>query len=157
MAMSLASSGNSIGQLIGIPAVALTLAAVGWRSTLFWVGTVFLVVALPLCWFVIRNRPEDIGVSAEESSRGGGGRSLPIVPLYDLPWVQCLHKAPFLLLASSFFTCGFTVTVMGQVADDADVTAFADAGVDRLIVVPWGSSRTALEDLQTFAARFIED
>ncbi|MDX1511582.1 MAG: TIGR03619 family F420-dependent LLM class oxidoreductase [Nitriliruptorales bacterium] len=49
----------------------------------------------------------------------------------------------------------FVVTVMGQVVDDGDVTAFADAGVDRLIVVPWASSRTALEDMQTFATRWI--
>jgi probable F420-dependent oxidoreductase len=50
----------------------------------------------------------------------------------------------------------FTVTVMGQVADDTDVTAFEDAGVDRLIVVPWGSSRTAIEDMQAFADRFLD-
>ena len=49
----------------------------------------------------------------------------------------------------------FAVTVMGQVTEDDDVAAFADAGVDRLIVVPWGSSRTALEDMQAFAARWI--
>lgn len=49
----------------------------------------------------------------------------------------------------------FSVTVMGEIVDDADVAAFEQAGVDRLIVVPWGSSRTALEDLQTFAARHL--
>ena len=25
---------------------------------------------------------------------------------------ECLHKKPFILLTSSFFTCGFTVTVI---------------------------------------------
>lgn len=49
----------------------------------------------------------------------------------------------------------FVVTVMGVVEGDVDITAFEEAGVDRLIVVPWGSSRTALEDMQMFADRFI--
>lgn len=48
----------------------------------------------------------------------------------------------------------FTTTVLGEVATDGDVDAFAHAGVDRVIVVPWRSSRTAVDDLAVFAARF---
>ncbi len=50
-----------------------------------------------------------------------------------------------------------TVTVMGEVASDADVAAYEAAGVDRLIVVPWTRSREALAGIESFAARFIED
>lgn len=48
----------------------------------------------------------------------------------------------------------FTTTVLGAVTGDADVDAFAAAGVDRVIVVPWRSSRTAVADLEAFARRF---
>ena len=47
------------------------------------------------------------------------------------------------------------VTVMGQVSDDADVEAFAAAGVDRLIVVPWRRSPEAVESIAAFAGRFL--
>lgn len=43
------------------------------------------------------------------------------------------------------------VTVLAHQPTTDDVRAFADAGVDRLIVVPWTSSRTALDDLRSFA------
>jgi hypothetical protein len=44
---------------------------------------------------------------------------------------------------------------MGQVADDAEVEAFAAAGVDRLIVVPWRRSPEAVEAIGSFAERFL--
>lgn len=110
LAFSIAAAGSSLGQLLLIPALALMLAALGWRSTFFWSGAMVLVLLVPMCFFIIRNRPEDMGLTSAEN---GGGRKGParVVP-YDLPWVECLHKTPFILLLSSFFTCGFTVTVI---------------------------------------------
>jgi probable F420-dependent oxidoreductase len=49
----------------------------------------------------------------------------------------------------------FLVVVGGAVADDADVDAFAAAGVDRLIVSPWARTRDVAGGLVTFARRFI--
>jgi len=43
------------------------------------------------------------------------------------------------------------VTVMGQVAEPADLERWAEAGVDRLIVVPWARSREALDGIRRFA------
>ncbi|MEE9276150.1 MAG: MFS transporter, partial [bacterium] len=111
LALSIASTGSSLGQLIGIPAIALALAWWGWRSAFFWVGVAFLLITLPVCLFVIRNRPEETGPDGGEAAPAAAAKSVRVVP-YDLPWVQCLHKTPFLLLASSFFTCGFTITVI---------------------------------------------
>ncbi len=47
------------------------------------------------------------------------------------------------------------VTVMGTVAHRSDVERFAEAGVDRLIVVPWRRSRDAVDGLTRFADRFL--
>ncbi|MCX7620739.1 MAG: TIGR03619 family F420-dependent LLM class oxidoreductase [Acidimicrobiales bacterium] len=49
-----------------------------------------------------------------------------------------------------------TVTVMGQVTAPADVEQWEEAGVDRLIVVPWRRSSEAIDGLRRFAERFIE-
>ncbi|MFE9327610.1 TIGR03619 family F420-dependent LLM class oxidoreductase [Nocardia sp. NPDC052278] len=46
----------------------------------------------------------------------------------------------------------FEITVGGEVRGPDDLTAWAAAGVDRLVVTPWRSSRTAVEDLRDFAA-----
>ncbi len=111
LAFSIAASGSSLGQLLIIPALALMLAALGWRSTFFWSGAAVLAVIVPICFFTIRNRPEDVGLTSADAPAGGKKSPTRVVP-YDLPWVQCLHKKPFVLLLSSFFTCGFTVTVI---------------------------------------------
>jgi probable F420-dependent oxidoreductase len=49
----------------------------------------------------------------------------------------------------------FTVTVGGDVASPDDVAAYADAGVDRLIVSPWRRSREAIDGLRTFATALV--
>jgi probable F420-dependent oxidoreductase len=49
----------------------------------------------------------------------------------------------------------FTVTVGGAVEDDADIDAFAAAGVDRLIVSPWARTRDVSDGLAGFARRFL--
>jgi len=49
----------------------------------------------------------------------------------------------------------FSVTVGGSVTDDADVEAYAAAGVDRLIVSPWARTRDVPGALATFARRFL--
>ncbi|MCU1372886.1 MAG: luciferase [Actinomycetia bacterium] len=46
----------------------------------------------------------------------------------------------------------FTVTVESQTVDKADIEAWEDAGVDRLIVSPWARSKDALEGMRALAA-----
>jgi probable F420-dependent oxidoreductase len=48
----------------------------------------------------------------------------------------------------------FTVTVMGGPANAADVDAYREAGVDRLVVAPWRRSAEAADGLREFAAAF---
>ena len=49
----------------------------------------------------------------------------------------------------------FTVTVGATVSGEADVDAFAAAGVDRLIVSPWSRTRDVPDALAAFAARYV--
>jgi probable F420-dependent oxidoreductase len=48
----------------------------------------------------------------------------------------------------------FEVTIGGQVNDPDDVEQWERAGVDRLIISPWRSTRDAIESCRAFAARF---
>jgi probable F420-dependent oxidoreductase len=47
-----------------------------------------------------------------------------------------------------------SVTVMGDVEEASDIQRWEEAGVDRLIVVPWARSREAVDGLRRFAERF---
>ncbi|MBI2132139.1 MAG: MFS transporter [Candidatus Tectomicrobia bacterium] len=105
-ALSIVSSGTSVGQLTLLPLFAFLIAGMGWRQTFLVTGAAFTLVMLPLALFALRDQPTP-GAAA------GGASAHPSAAPYDLPWAQCLHKTPFVLLAASFFTCGFTVTVMG--------------------------------------------
>ncbi|MBT3821604.1 MAG: MFS transporter [Nitrospinaceae bacterium] len=111
LAFSIASTGSSLGQATIIPVLAIMLAAMGWRSTFFWSGMVVLAIIVPICFLIIRNRPEDMGLTSADARTSPDKSQTRIVP-YDLHWIQCLLKKPFILLLSSFFTCGFTVTVI---------------------------------------------
>lgn len=48
----------------------------------------------------------------------------------------------------------FTVTLMGAPASPADVEAYEQAGVNRLVVFPWRRSAEAADGLRQFAAAF---
>ena len=109
-ALSIVSSGTSVGQMTLLPAFAFLIPWLGWRETFLVMGSAFALLMLPLALFVIRDKPGD-APAASAPGKAASAAAPSAVP-YDLPWVQCLHKTPFVLLATSFFTCGFTVTVM---------------------------------------------
>ena len=49
----------------------------------------------------------------------------------------------------------FTVTCMGPVHRDGDLARWEQAGVDRVIVVPWTRGRDAVSSMTDFAGRFL--
>jgi len=62
-----ALSSMQIGMALGglcLPLVALALATWGWRATAFGSGVLIIVICLPLA-FVIRRRPEDMGLKMD--------------------------------------------------------------------------------------------
>ena len=49
------------------------------------------------------------------------------------------------------------VTVNGRITDDSDIERYAAAGITRVIVQPWQSSREALDGMRRFAERFLPE
>lgn len=91
LALSIASTGSSLGQLIVLPSLSLSLGAFGWRTTFWGVGILILMVILPLCAIVIRNHPGDIRIFSTNGEPPSSERAtLRSVP-YEFPWVQCLE------------------------------------------------------------------
>ena len=109
LGMSIVSAGSSMGQLLLLPFFAYLMGFLDWRTTSLTIGIIFIFTLMPISIFIVKNSPGTGDTLPGTTSSGGNFKM--VVP-YDLPWVQCLHKMPFLLLLTSFFTCGFTVTVV---------------------------------------------
>jgi len=49
----------------------------------------------------------------------------------------------------------FVATCAGEVGGDTDIDRWTEAGIDRLVVVPWTSSRDAVRGMERFARRYL--
>jgi MFS family permease len=61
-AVSIASLGASVGGIIGAPALLFGIARIGFASTTIVAGLLAIAVVLPLAAFVLRSRPQDLGL-----------------------------------------------------------------------------------------------
>lgn len=102
------------GQLIFLPLLAALVDAFGWRAaSLAVAGTCALL--LPVVAAVLRDRPEDVGLlpyGGQPESLEPAGQAPPTARAAVGHAVTVLREAfwtrPFLLLAGTFFVCGWT-------------------------------------------------
>ena len=100
VATSVAVSGNAIGQLFIVAALATLLVAIGWRSSFTILAIANVVVLLPLTLLVVRPGPP---LAASEAPDGAEGQPPPP----PLTLRQALASRPFLLLVGIYSICGF--------------------------------------------------
>ncbi len=62
------SAASSTGQLVFLPAIARLADGPGWRFAAFLV-TGFALLLVPLVWWLLRDRPEDVGTTAYGAER----------------------------------------------------------------------------------------
>jgi MFS family permease len=110
MAMGLAAGGMSAGQLIVIPLATVLTVWLGWRASFLWLGLGLLVLVVPLGAVLLRNAPESRGVRALGAT--GVAPSAAQIHAAQLAGRVTLSEAaqtaPFWLLMSTFFVCGYT-------------------------------------------------
>ncbi len=102
VATSMAVSGNAIGQLFIVAALASLLVAIGWRSSFTILAIANVVVLLPLTLLVVRPGPP---APEPESAPPLAPGSEP--PPQPLSLQQALSSRPFLLLVGIYSICGF--------------------------------------------------
>ena len=100
VATSVAVSGNAIGQLFIVAALASLLVTIGWRSSFTILAIANVVVLLPLTLLVVRPGPPAPEIETPESP----GSEPPPQPL---SLRQALSSRPFLLLVGIYSICGF--------------------------------------------------
>ena len=104
LVLGVLAAANATGQLVFLPAMARMVEQSGWRTATLAVSATAAVVFV-LAFFLLRDRPEDMGLKPYGWSASSAGH--PQTPLAPLPALALAIRSPaFWLLAGSFFICG---------------------------------------------------
>ena len=60
--LGLITGGGSVGAIILVPAASAFLVLFDWKEAYLFLGVLLLVIVLPVSFFFIRNRPQDMGL-----------------------------------------------------------------------------------------------
>ena len=110
LAIGLAAGGMSAGQLVVIPLATWLTFYYGWRYSFFWLGLGLLVLILPVAFRFVRNNPEDEGLRPYGATgpTQTAAQAVAAQQAGRVSLTEAAHTAPFWLLMSTFFVCGYT-------------------------------------------------
>lgn len=128
LALSIATAGFSMGQVILLPVAAQLIEAVGWRYAYGILGLTFFVIVLPTVLLLVRNdpghkAPSDGGIKSQATEAQG----------YFTPMRVAMKTPSFWKLFGTFGVCGFTgglvYTHLIPFSLDAGMSATAAANI----------------------------
>jgi len=102
MAFGFVNAGSSVGQFLFAPLAGLLITLYGWQYSIF-LSCFFLILIIPLCWFLKSNKKQNNILSKNEELSLNKELSL-------LEMLKLAFKTPsFIFLVLGFFVCGFHV------------------------------------------------
>ena len=115
--MGILTAGSATGQLIFLPPVATIAESTGWKPASLLIG-IAAMAAVPLVWFVLRDRPSDLGVLPYGAAEAGTAEAAPSTPAehrgtgaarraFAGLFFAARHRS-FWALAIAFAICGAT-------------------------------------------------
>ena len=109
-AMSLLTSGGSIGGLVLVPFITYLFLWTNWRAAWLIAGGIVLVLGVPLLYLVLRDDPADLGLQPDGDPLvpGGAVRPVPVGPLQAHRWSAAFRSAPMWQLSIAYWVCGVT-------------------------------------------------
>src|SRR4030095_921677 len=109
-ALSLLGSASMTGMSLLVPTVTVLILTGGWRTAYIAVAGLVLVAILPVALGVIRESPEQMGLTPDgvplDAKTAAASRE-------RVTATTAMQTLAFWQLAGSFFTCGFSVSVLG--------------------------------------------
>ena len=108
-ALSVLGSASMTGMSLLVPGVTWLILTTGWRATYMLIAAGVLVLVLPLCLLVLRDSPESVGLMADGGTLKPGTSAAPIERVTA---GEALRTLAFWQLAGSFFTCGFSMSLL---------------------------------------------
>ena len=156
--MAIATAGSSVGGMILVPFSAYMMDLTSWRITWVFLGGIGLVLVLPLAFFLLRERPSDMGLqpdgAPEPSQDGGTARAQPErAPLEVDRWMDSFRSLPMWQLSSAYFVCGFTTSIISM----HFVPWAEDAGYSRATAATAFGVLTGLNTVGVIAAGALGD
>jgi MFS family permease len=153
--IGLFSAGNATGQLVFLPAFGEIIEHYGWRPCAFILAGLSLVL-IPVFWFLVRERPSDLGLprygaTAVETTPPSRRNPLAIafIALRD-----AARSRTFWLLAGSFFICGASTN--GLIAAHL-VPACGDHGIPEVRAAGLLAAMGAFDLVGTTASGWLSD
>ncbi len=108
-ALSVLGSASMTGMSLLVPAVTWLILTTGWRTTYMLIAAGVLALVLPLCLLVLRDSPESVGLVADGGVLKPGTSAAPVERVTA---GEALRTLAFWQLAGSFFTCGFSMSLL---------------------------------------------
>ena len=105
-AIGITAAGASVGGLILVPFTTYLIQLLDWRYSWAILGTMIIVLVLPVAYFVLRNKPEDMGLlpDGDEAPKGSGSqRPRPKGPLEVDQWRHAFRSLPMWQLCATVF------------------------------------------------------
>lgn len=111
MALFFLSTGSMAGIAVVTPVLTWSIHAMGWQSTMVWFGAFFVVIAVPIAIFVIReNAPAGTDLLPDQKSTSS---TKAHVPLSSISFADALKTKPFWKICLGLFACGFSMNLLG--------------------------------------------
>ncbi|MCO6556406.1 MAG: MFS transporter [Gilliamella sp.] len=122
LALFILSTGSMAGIAVMLPVFAFFIPIYGWKTTLISFAVIFMIIALPIALFIMKDNQSEIEVSGIEPVINQ--KIEPSIKLIDV-----LKTRPFWQLSFGLFTCGFSMNLLGT----HGVPMLTDHGFDPII------------------------
>ncbi len=181
-AASLMALGFSASVALHPPFAQWLIDQVGWRDAWLWLGITTWVFYLPLVFFLVQNKPEDIGLlpdgdDTDGTAIGGNGASTAQMGLTSAEalrttafWITAISLASFSMLVTALFfyqvsifqTQGLSEQIAARVFPISAITMVCCMPIfgrmlDRLPTKPLFASGVLLMSASMIALMFVED
>jgi MFS family permease len=109
-ALSMLGSASMAGISLLVPVAMWLVLTIGWRWTYGVMGLAFVVVAMPLALWVIRDGPESLGLGPDGAAPAPVSRG-PVV-IDRTPVGEAVQVGSFWQLSGGLFSCGFSMSLL---------------------------------------------
>lgn len=156
LALGITISGFGLGGLFMLPLASQLIAALGWQMAFHILGLIIVVVLVPLSIFVIRERPEEMGLLPDGKSADEQVEKTSIEDAQaGTSWTlsRALRTKTFWLIVG-----GFTLAYFATAAVIAHaIPCFQDMGVSPQLAATMLATVTGISILSRVSAGYIAD